>query len=266
LRDTPLELAGLPTKGVIATGGLSEAAKQRLLANRCEPLFLARWDRAVFIHYEAEPASLQRCVPFALDLRDGHAFVSIVAFTMQRLRPLRGGRLGEWLLSPIGSHGFLNVRTYVRHRGEHGIYFLAEWLSNALAVRLGPRIFGLPYRFGHLSYEHGKTGDGLRGCVAAKQGRLAYHGDHPTAEPCVCNAGSLAEFLLERYTAFTEHRHRRRLFRVWHPPWFQSSIDLTVSADDLMAATGNWWLGARQVGATYSHGVNVWMGRPHRSD
>ncbi len=77
------------------TGGLSTAARERLLANRGEPLFLARWDRTVFIHYEAEPASLQRCVPFALDLHRGRAFVSIVAFTMQRLRPRLGGRLRE---------------------------------------------------------------------------------------------------------------------------------------------------------------------------
>ena len=248
------------------TGALSAAARERMLANRGEPLFLARWDRTVFIHYEAEPASLQRCVPFPLDLRNGRAFVSIVAFTMQRLRPRLGGRLGEWLLKPIGTHGFLNVRTYVHHHGEPGIYFLAEWLSNALAVRLGPRTFGLPYRFGHLNYEHNETNDGLRGCVRAKQGQLAYHGNISVGEPRVCDAESLTEFLLERYTAFTEYRRRRRFFRVWHPPWPQSPVDLTVAADDLMAATGDWWLDARPVGATYSPGVNVWMGRPHRTD
>ena len=106
-----LEISGSPAKSGIATGKLSVAAKQRMLANRGEPLFLARWDRAVFIHYEAEPESLQRCVPFQLDLRDGRAFVSIVAFTLLRMRPRMGGRVGEWLLKPIGTHGFLNVRT-----------------------------------------------------------------------------------------------------------------------------------------------------------
>ena len=237
-----------------------------MLAHRGEPLFLARWDRAVFIHYEAGPASLQRCVPFQLDLRDGRAFVSIVAFTLLKMRPRIGGRLGEWLLKPIGTHGFLNVRTYVHHNGEAGIYFLAEWLSNALAVHLGPRTFGLPYRLGQLHYEHNENDDGLCGSVKAKQGRLDYRGGIPSGEPCACQAESLTEFLLERYTAFTEYRHRRRLFRVWHRPWFQLPVDLNVTADDLMAATGDWWLDARKVGATYSPGVNVWMGRPHRTD
>ena len=266
MNNAPPEVADPLTNRAIPTGALSEAARQRILAHRGEPLFLARWDRAVFIHYETEPESLQRCVPFQLDLRNGRAFVSIVAFTLLRMRPRIGGRIGEWLLKPIGTHGFLNVRTYVHHIGEPGIYFLAEWLSNALAVHLGPRTFGLPYRYGHLNYEHNENDDGLRGCVRAKQGQLVYHGNISADEPRACDAESLSEFLLERYTAFTEYRQRRRYFRVWHPPWPQVSVDLNVSADDLMAATGDWWLDARLIGAAYSPGVSVWMGRPHRTD
>src|SRR5258708_3228276 len=127
---------------------LSDAARRRILGARGEPLFYADWLRAVFIHYEADPEALQREVPFELDLDDGRAYVSLVAFTMRDMRPRIGGRLAAWLLKPIATHEFLNVRTYVRHGGETGIYFLAEWLSNPLSVWLGPLTFGLPYRFG----------------------------------------------------------------------------------------------------------------------
>ncbi len=264
MNGATLEISGSSAHRAAVTGELSDAASQRLLADRGEPLFLARWDRTVFIHYEAAPEVLQKCVPFPLDLRDGRAFVSVVAFDIQRMRPRRGGRLGEYLLKPIGNHGFLNVRTYVRHQGEPGIYFLAEWLSNRLAVHLGPRTFGLPYRFGHLHYEHGQDNRTLRCRVLAKRGELWYSGSWPTDQPSLCAAGSLTEFLLERYTAFTERGSRRRYFRVWHPAWRQSSVDLTVTGDDLLAVTGEWWSEARQIGATYSPGVDVWMGRPHR--
>src|SRR5881227_362154 len=155
---------------------LSDAARRRMLAVRGEPMFYARWDRALFIHYEAAPAALQRNVPFELDLRDGRAFVSIVAFTLQRMRPRIGGRLGEWLLKPIATHEFLNIRTYVRHNGEPGIFFLAEWLSNRMSVLLGPRLFGLPYRFGRIAYDHARCGNALRGSVAAPPGQLGYDG------------------------------------------------------------------------------------------
>jgi uncharacterized protein YqjF (DUF2071 family) len=246
-----------------ATRDLSEAAKRRILANKGEPLFLATWDRAVFIHYEADPALLQRQIPFQLDLRDGRAFVSIVAFTLLRMRPRIGGRLGEWLFQPIASHEFLNVRTYVRRAGEPGIFFLAEWLSNPLSVRLGPRTFGLPYRFGHLKYTHKPEDGEIHGAITANEGRLEYRAMTPVADFDPSEAGSQTEFLLERYTAFTCQRGRRRLFRVWHEPWAETPIEIEVTADDLLASTGNWWRSAECVGANYSPGVEVWMGRPH---
>ena len=242
---------------------LSEAARRRMLSLRGEPMFYARWDRSVFIHYEAEPSLLQRQIPFELDLHEGRAFVSVVAFTLRRMRPRIGGRVAEWLFKPIASHEFLNVRTYVRRNGEPGIFFLAEWLSNRLSVRLGPRSFGLPYRFGQIAYEHASRGSAIIGTVDAADGLLHYCSALSAADFHRSEAGSLTEFLLERYTAFTLHR-RRRLFRVWHKAWEQRPIEVEVPADDLMASTGAWWESAELIGANYSPGVEVWMGRPHR--
>jgi uncharacterized protein YqjF (DUF2071 family) len=242
----------------------SEAGKHRLLSKRSEPLFLARWDRAVFINYRAEVAVLQRQVPFELDLRDGQAFVSIVAFTLSGMRPRIGGRLSEWLFKPIATHEFLNVRTYVRHRGEPGIYFLAEWLSNPLSVRLGPRTFGLPYRFGRLAYEHCESGRGLRGTVEAPEGRLAYEGTTVGSRFKTSEEGSLTEFMLERYTAFTYQPKRARFFRVWHLPWAQAPAEFQIRDASLIATTGQWWRSARLVSGHYSPGADVGMGRPHR--
>lgn len=243
---------------------LSEAARRRMLSLRGEPMLYARWDRAVFIHYEADPAVLQRDVPFVLDLRDGRAFVSIVAFTLSRMRPRLGGRIGEWLFKPIATHEFLNVRTYVRHRDETGIYFLAEWLSNPLSVRLGPRTFGLPYRFGRLDYEHASNGSVLRGTVDASGGRLAYAGRVCGSDFAVSDPESLTEFMLERYTAFTQRANRARFFRVWHSPWEQAPAEIEVTADTVLAGMGAWWKTSEYIGANYSPGAEVWMGRPHR--
>ncbi len=244
---------------------LSRDGQRRLMSRRGEPLFFAEWERAVFLHYEADAALLQKETPFELDLHEGRAFVSLVAFTLRDLRPRLGGKLGAWLLKPIATHRFLNVRTYVRHHGEPGIYFLGEWLSNPLSVRLGPGTFGLPYRFGKLDYEHAHESGELRGAILAKSGRLSYRATletHSTFHPS--EAGSLMEFLLERYTAFTRHGLVQRFFRVWHEPWPQAPIDAKIIDDDLLASTGAWWKNARFLGANYSPGVRVWMGWPHR--
>lgn len=237
-----------------------------MLAVPGEPMFYARWDRAVFTHYAADPAALQRDVPFELDLREGSAFVSIVAFTLSRMRPRIGDRLGEWLFKPIATHELLNVRTYVRHRGEPGIYFLAEWLSNPLSVHLGPRTFGLPYKFGRLIYEHARVRGEIRGYVKAREGLLSYQGGVAADHFAPSEPGSLTEFMLERYTAFTQQRKRARFFRVWHLPWEQAPAEIEVTTDTLMSSTGLWWKTAECIGANYSPGAEVWMGRPHRID
>jgi uncharacterized protein YqjF (DUF2071 family) len=250
---------------VVESESLSAAARRRMLQTPGEPLFYASWDHAVMIHYEADPEALQSCVPFELDLRDGRAFVSLVAFTLRRMRPRRGGRIGEWLLKPIATHEFLNVRTYVRGNDEPGIFFLVEWLSNRLSVPLGPPVFGLPYRHGRIDYDHHRRIQGIRGRVDTKDGSFSYRGTVPNEEFRACEPGSLTEFLMERYTAFTQPwRCPRRLFRVWHQPWPQTPVGIDVTASDLLAITGKWWKTAEYLGANYSPGVDVWMGRPHR--
>lgn len=246
---------------------LSDAARHRIHGTAGEPLFYADWLRAVFIHYEADPEALQREVPFELDLDDGRAFVSLVAFTMRDMRPRIGGRLAAWLLKPIATHEFLNVRTYVRHRGETGIYFLAEWLSNPLSALLGPLTFGLPYRLGRLQYHHAhETGD-LHGIVSEPNNspRLEYVAKitpDPRFQPCTPD--SKDEFLMERYTAFTERSGARRFFRIWHPPWPQAPAQIRMVDESLLIANWPWLKSAKLIGANFSPGVRqVWMGRPH---
>src|SRR5271154_7174231 len=102
----------------------SADGRERVLSLPGEPLFLADWDRALFIHYEVDAVLLQRELPFALDLWHGKAFVSLVAFTMRDMHPRLGGRITAWLVKPIATHSFLNVRTYVKHGDERGIHFI----------------------------------------------------------------------------------------------------------------------------------------------
>ncbi|PYM02788.1 MAG: hypothetical protein DMF19_01660 [Verrucomicrobia bacterium] len=256
-----------------AISGTSEIASRRLLSIRGEPLFFAIWENLVFIHYETDPQELQSYVPYDLDCYHGGAFVSLVGFTMHGMRPRFGGRITELLLRPIATHDFLNVRTYVRHKGEPGIYFMREWLSSRIAAWLGPWSFGLPYRFGRIDYQPSR-GYGLageheqerRGKVEASAGSFHFCATFRRNDFDVCAPGSLDEFLLERYTAFTQFRKCRRFFRIWHEPWQQVPAKIHISADDLIRSTGHRWRKARCIGANYSPGVNVWMGWPHAID
>lgn len=280
-----------PGETAVRSDGLkSVAAKRRMLACRCEPLFIAAWERALMIHLEVDADALQQNVPYDLDLRDGRAFVSLVAFTMRGMKPRLGSRFAEWLFRPIATHDFLNVRTYVRHGDETGIHFLAEWLSNRLAVLLGPATFGLPYRHGRIEYEHdwehgvlrGRVADGQDGSVLdyavqieTRAKTLSHMGQSfdsrsaglQTSFPfqfAPCEAGSLDEWLMERYTAFNSTGNRRLFFRVWHPPWQQCPVNVELRNISLLTQNWHWFHDARLVGANFSPGFReVWMGRPH---
>ena len=225
-------------------------APPRLPREEGRLLFRCAWERVVFLHYEVEPEALRPQVPFELDLFEGRAYVSLVAFTLRALRFSAGG-------PALATHEFLNVRTYVR---GNGIYFLAEWLPHPLCVLLGPRLYGLPYRPGRLRYEHEPPL--LRGRVEAAGGALEYRARvRGPGRP----AEGLEEFLVERYSAFTRRGAQACVFRVRHEPWILTPLEPEILDDRLIHGTGPWFRKARFVGAHWSPGLDpVWMGRPRR--
>jgi uncharacterized protein YqjF (DUF2071 family) len=258
-----------PLLCVPKTATLSHAARSRLLFRRGEPLLVADWDRALMLHFEVDAKRLQQAVPFELDLWDRtHAFVSVVAFTLHGMRLRAGGWLGAWLLKPLATHEFLNVRTYVLNGEERGIHFLAEWLPNPLAVLFGPITFGLPYRLGRLEYRHRHESGDIRGIVEdARSGASLQYAARLADDACFapCHAGSLDEWLMERYTAFNAAQGRRRFFRVWHEPWPQTRAESHLEDGSLLTEHWPFFHNAQLVGSNYSPGVRgVWMGRPHR--
>jgi uncharacterized protein YqjF (DUF2071 family) len=244
----------------------SDAGRERLLSQSGEPLFITAWERALMMHFEVDAMALRRDVPYELDLWNGRAFVSLVAFTMRGMSLRFGGRPAALLFQPVATHDFLNVRTYVRH-GEPGIHFLAEWLSSRLAVMLGPPIFGLPYHHGKIHYHHNWESGDLHGTVedAHGCGRLQYQAAFATAPTfSPCPAGSFAEWLMERYTAFNATGGCKRFFRVWHPPWPQTPADVSFLDKSLLTNHWPWFKDAKYIGANFSPGFEtVWMGRPH---
>jgi uncharacterized protein len=249
----------------LQSADISELARQRFLQDEHRPLMLSDWTNAAFIHFEADPQTLQQQIPYGLDLFEGKAYVSVVAFSIRRLRLAFGGRIGEWLFSPIGNHEFFNVRTYVRNGDRVGIFFIAEWLNNPLSVALGPRSYGLPYRFGRLDYHHALEYE-LTGHANTPTGDFIYKATARDEHLQNCQPGTLDEFLLERYAAFTWHRNVGRYFQIWHWPWPMVQLDVNVENASLLKTTGPWFETAKLATANFSPGVHgIWMGAPHRA-
>jgi uncharacterized protein YqjF (DUF2071 family) len=229
-------------------------------------MFRADWCGALFMHFEVDRCALRRAIPFALDLFDGRAIVSLVAFTQKRLRLAVGGKLAALLSAPLAEHEFLNLRAYVRVGDQRGICFVSEWIPNRLAVLIGPRLYGLPYRLGRLRFEHMLNGKPLRGRIAGTGGEIAYraHVDSDAKFQCA-SKGTLDHFLLERYVAFTHRAGIARRFEVDHAPWPQARVTLELNNSSLLSSTAQWARDARFIGANFSPGVfDVGISRPSR--
>lgn len=176
-------------------------------------LITQRWERLLFAHWQVPPRRLRPLLPAGVDpdVYDGTAWVAVVAFTMTGTRPHEGPR---WTaLPPIPE---LNVRTYVRVRGEPGVWFLSLDTTSLLFVAVGRALFGLRYRRARMTTA--AEGDTVHYLSVA--GRTAFSARYAPAGPAArAPAGSLEEFLFERYRLFAHRRGRLVTADVSHEPW-----------------------------------------------
>ena len=248
-----------------ACGSLSSSAQRRLRELPGEPLFLADWREVAMLHFEVAPEALQRLTPFEIDRFEGRAFITLVSFRMADLRLRQLPACTRALFRPFTDSRFLNLRTYVKTGGEAGIQFLAEWLSNRASVPLGPLAYGLPYRAGHLQRTEHNGRIHLRATpwTRVRDGGRFEATLEAGAERTSCRPGSLDEFLMERYTAFTVRGRRTRRFHIWHPPWSQARCRIERLETTLLERTLPTLGPARFCMAHCCVDVrDVWMSRP----
>jgi uncharacterized protein YqjF (DUF2071 family) len=218
-----------------------------------------RWHDLLFLHWEVELAALRRLVPSELEIDcfDGRAYVGLVPFEMRNTR-----FRGVPNLRSLRQFPECNVRTYVRHGGESGVWFFSLDATSLLAVIGARLVWRLPYVWSSITIER----DGEATPAAASE-VTRYHlrrvrsdaGSHivwrkggrlPESRP-----GSLEHFLTERYWLFS-----RRLGRIWrgrvvHAPWSLRSAEVLSLDDTLVAAAGLAVTGAPLVLA--SDGIDV---------
>jgi uncharacterized protein len=232
---------------------------------------IADWRRFAFLHFAVEPAELAPHVPYPLELFDGRAWVSLVSFRLENMRPAASWippALGRCLLRAISDHSFLNVRTYVRGPAGPGIHFIAEWINNPISLRCGPIAYGLPYRLAVME-RHELPGTGLqRIAVHDRASRRSAHMIVPAApesEPRETAPGSLDAFLLERTIAYTHRRGVGRWFAVEHPRWTASPFNLARFDAPLLEAEYPWFRRTTFVGGHFADGfADIAMSAPRR--
>jgi uncharacterized protein YqjF (DUF2071 family) len=233
------------------------------------PLFKADWTRFIFVHYSLPPEILSSYTPLKLDCRDGRAFVSLVFFRFDRMRPARllSDTIGEMLFRPASNNWFLNVRTYVRDAAGPGIQFLVEWMDNPISLYLGPLLYGLPYRRGKFECLVRGTDSGTEMRVTDGETRkslvVSVAGDMDQSNPV--DPSSSDGFLLERYTAYTHHQGASRFFHISHPRWNVAPAVVKIIDDGLIRSCCPWFRHAQLHSAHSAAGFrDVAMGPPQK--
>jgi len=190
-----------------------------------------RWQDALFLHYEADPTSLQTLLPPGLivDTFQNKAYVGVVALSELGITPTF---LPRWLRRLLAlSHHAVNVRTYVRPvdgNGEPGIYFFTLDCSHVLPA-LGARLlFHLPYRLAAMTRQVWNGASSFqsrrRGTATAE---LDVEWEVPQEQATPAQPTTLPFFFVERYCLYNRAGTFLRLLGVsnlWrgsitHAPW-----------------------------------------------
>jgi uncharacterized protein YqjF (DUF2071 family) len=164
------------------------------------------WCDLLFAHWPIPIETMRRLVPphLALDTWDGMAWIGVVPFRMQGVRP-RFVPAMPWL----SAFEELNVRTYVtvRDRGiqKPGVYFFSLEAANPVAVAIARGIFKLPYFNAQMHLQ--REGDRIhyRSHRTHRHAPLAeLLGSYgPTGPVYRSTPGSFDAWLTERYALYT---------------------------------------------------------------
>ena len=225
----------------VSEPGVADPTMAQRLAARERPAGAAvgyqRWNHLLFAHWKVDAQAVQATLPPGLfvDTFEGAAYVGVVPFFMQRIRP-------AWLppLPWISWFLELNVRTYVHDtHGRPGVWFYSLDCNQPVAVILARRFFHLPYFHAQMSARrHGGEirYESHRRNTSAPPSRYSWR---PGPDAAPVEPGSLEFFLVERYALFaTDSAGRLAMGRIHHAPYRVHQPEVTEVSPALADQAG----------------------------
>lgn len=182
--------------------------------------FYQEWNGVVFLHWHVDARVLREFVPSGLDIDvcEDKAWVSLVAFTMENVRP----RFVP-AVRAVSTFDEVNLRTYVRCNGKAAVYFLSIEAGKHLSCALARGLSGMPYRFSamertanHYSSANAEFGDRL-----AMEYRI---GD------ALRDKTALDRWLTERYALFQDVGNALVSFDIHHVEWSLHNVEVRIAA------------------------------------
>lgn len=184
-------------------------------------MYYQEWNHVLFLHWEVEPELIKELLPkgIELDLFQQKAWISLVPFTMQRIRP---SFLPDF--APISNFHEVNLRTYVKRDGKSGVYFFQieseKWISTCLAKKLS----GLPYEKAQIKRKIKGEDQFYQLRNNAKGFRFSTHFKTKSR---TTPKNPLELWLTERYCLYVEQGPHCYRYDIHHVEWQLDQVELT---------------------------------------
>ncbi|WP_299437210.1 DUF2071 domain-containing protein [uncultured Aquimarina sp.] len=207
--------------------------------------FYQEWNKAIFLHWKVDYDELRKFVPkeLEIDLFEGNAWVSLVAFSMEKIRPKNLPHF-----APISNFGEINIRTYIKSGKKTGVYFLSIEGGKKISCKIAKEISELPYRYSKMKRKSNSY--------------VSQNTEFNDSFEIQFNLGkeqktksNLDIWLTERYALFQDTKDAINEYEIHHPVWSLQEIEIKsltthyARFENLLKGTPN------QIG--YSKGVQV---------
>jgi uncharacterized protein len=208
--------------------------------------YYQEWNNALFLHWEIPLEILRKLVPEVLpiDSHDGKYYVSLVAFTMQKIRP-------KYLpaVKFISDFHEINVRTYIDNGGRKGVYFINIEAEKHLSAFVARYLSGLPYEKSVIQ----RTVKTYNSTNAEKKFILDVQFE---VKENLLVKSDLDKWLTERYCLYVDVNNNVYRYDIHHREWELKNVG--INSLHLDYKIGDIDLSAKAPGlAHYSDGVKV---------
>ncbi len=194
------------------------------------------WNDLLMAHWPVPRADMRCRVPwtFDLDLFDGMAWVSVVAFHMTNVSPR-----GIPSIPGLSAFPELNVRTYVRVDDHPGVYFFSLDATSRWAVGAARRLLNLPYHTAFIKLVQSR-GNVLYESVRRSAPEATFNAVYgPIGPAAAARQGTLDHFLTERYCLYHQYSDGRSYkLDIHHRPWPLRAAVADLRANSMLQVNG----------------------------
>lgn len=209
-------------------------------------VYYQEWNRALFLHWIVPFELLRKCVPsnLCIDTFEGNCYISLVAFTMEKIRPKFLPSIGC-----ISDFDEINVRTYIDNDNKKGVYFLNIEAGKTISAWIAKAISGLPYEKSKIS----RT-DKFYDSKNLKKG-FSLKAEFKIKEE-ITEKTQMDKWLTERYCLYLYQEKELYRYDIHHKEWEIKNV--SIKSLNVNYKIGEIDLNDRQPNLThYSEGIKV---------